>query len=81
MRVGEEDFADMRVPEKFWETHADCFESAAGGDDDADGHSVGGVFVRSFFHARWWVGRGKNCGWSVGRFAWQGLLGLADAVE
>lgn len=34
----------MRVPEKFWEAHADGFESATGGDDDADGHGGGGLF-------------------------------------
>lgn len=32
----------MRVPEEFGETHADGFESAAGGDDDTDGHGGGG---------------------------------------
>lgn len=31
----------MRVPEEFGEAHADGFESAAGGDDDADGHDGG----------------------------------------
>lgn len=39
---GEEDFADVRVPEEFGETHADGFEGAAGGDDDTDGHGGGG---------------------------------------
>lgn len=51
----------MRVPEKFWEAHADGFESATGGDDDADGHGGGVVFLRGGLHQ----------GWVVGGTAWQ----------
>lgn len=60
----------MRVPEKFWETHADGFESATGGDDDADGHGGGVVFLRGgldqgcgLWEAR--LGRSRELAWRL----------------
>lgn len=60
----------MRVPEKFWEAHADGFESATGGDDDADGHGGGGLFFCAVAGLGLWV---------VGGTAWQ-VPGVGLAV-
>lgn len=80
MRVGEEDFADMRVPEKFWETHANCFESAAGGDDDADGHGVG-LSLRGRFFARGGGLSRQELRLECGKVGLAGCVGLADVGE